>query len=232
MAMLQMNVSKGGWVMNVRRWMLMDRKAGICMTAAVFLALIAVGCAHTPSPVQPGAAAAPETAPIVRPMTGAASDYSIGAGDVLEISVWKDQTLTRQVVVLPDGTITFPLVGRFQAAGKTVDALKSEMETKLVRFIPEPELSLIVQQVNSQVVYVIGKVNRPGHIPLNRNIDVLQALAMAGGLNVFADQQDIRIFRKTADATMVIPFDYKAVTEGNQLEGNIMLQRGDVVVVR
>lgn len=106
------------------------------------------------------------------------------------------------------------------------------METAFTRYIPEPDLSVIVQQVNSQVVYVIGKVNRPGHFPLNRNIDVLQALAMAGGLNIFADDRDIRIFRKTSEKAMVIPFDYKAVTEENQLDTNILLQRGDVIVVK
>jgi polysaccharide export outer membrane protein len=106
------------------------------------------------------------------------------------------------------------------------------MEEKLIRYIPEPDLSVIVQQVNSQVIYVIGKVNRPGHIPLNRNIDVLQALAMAGGLNIFADDKSIRIFRKTEDQTMVIPFNYQAVTEENRLEENFLLQRGDVIVVK
>jgi polysaccharide export outer membrane protein len=168
----------------------------------------------------------------VQPTTGASSDYVIGAGDILEVSVWKDPALTRQVVVLPDGTISFPLVGRLAAAGKTVEELSAAVEEKLTRYIPEPDLSVIVQQVNSQVVYVIGKVNRPGHIPLNRNIDVLQALAMAGGLNVFADEKDIRIFRRTENQTMVIPFNYKAVTEENRLQENIFLKRGDVIVVR
>jgi polysaccharide export outer membrane protein len=123
-------------------------------------------------------------------------------------------------------------VGRFTAAGKTVDQLTAALEEKLIRYIPEPDLSVIVQQVNSHVVYVIGKVNRPGHIPLNRDIDVLQALAMAGGLNIFANDKDIRIFRRTENQTMVIPFNYKAVTEENRLEENIFLQRGDVIVVK
>ncbi len=203
------------------------------ITLAGMLALIMSGCAHSaPAAAPQTAASSAPAAPIVQPLSGAAGDYRIGAGDLLEISVWKDPALTRQVVVLPDGTISFPLVGRFTAAGKTVETVTQEMEQKLKRYIPEPDLSLIVQQVNSLVVYVIGKVNRPGHIPLNRNIDVLQALAMAGGLNVFADREDIRIFRKTADRMMVIPFNYSAVTEDNQLEGNILLQRGDVIVVK
>ena len=204
-----------------------------CLFFPAMAVFMIIGCAHTAPVAGPPTTAVVNTVPDTAPSaTGAPADYTIGAGDVLEISVWKDPALSRQVVVLPDGTISFPLVGRFQAAGKSVDTLKTEMEKKLVRYIPEPELSLIVQQVNSQVVYVIGKVNRPGHIPLNRNIDVLQALAMAGGLNVFADQQDIRIFRKEHGKTTVIPFNYKAVTEDNRLEGNILLQRGDVVVVR
>jgi len=194
------------------------------------MALTAAGCSHTPPAQQTESLSLQST--IVQPVTGAAPDYAIGAGDLLEISVWKDPALTRQVVVLPDGTFSFPLVGRFAAAGKTVEQLSADMEAKLTRYIPEPDLSVIVQQVNSQVVYVIGKVNRPGHIPLNRNVDVLQALAMAGGLNIFADEKDIRIFRKTEDQNMVIPFDYRAVTEENRLEENILLQRGDVIVVK
>ena len=196
----------------------------------VLLGLSIAGCAHNVS--TPDEASPPPPAALVQPTTGAAPDYIIGAGDILEISVWKDPALTRQVVVLPDGTFSFPLVGRFPADGKTVEELSTAMVARLTRYIPEPDLSVIVQQVNSQVVYVIGKVNRPGHFPLNRNIDVLQALAMAGGLNVFADEKDIRIFRKTKNQTLVIPFNYRAVTDGNRLEENIVLQRGDVIVVK
>lgn len=199
---------------------------------AIVVALSVSGCAHGVSTSQEAVSPPPPPTTIVQPTTGAPSDYVIGAGDILEISVWKDPALTRQVVVLPDGTLSFPLVGRFTAAGKTVDQLTAALEEKLIRYIPEPDLSVIVQQVNSHVVYVIGKVNRPGHIPLNRDIDVLQALAMAGGLNIFANDKDIRIFRRTENQTMVIPFNYKAVTEENRLEENIFLQRGDVIVVK
>ena len=198
---------------------------------AILSAFFVSGCAHNTTQTPEAAAPALQTT-IVQPTAGATPDYIIGAGDLLEISVWKDPALTRQVVVLPDGTFSFPLVGRFTAAGNTVEQLSEAMEAKLTKYIPEPDLSVIVQQVNSQVVYVIGKVNRPGHLPLNRNVDVLQALAMAGGLNVFADKKGIRIFRKTETQTMVIPFNYKAVTEENRLEENILLQRGDVIVVR
>lgn len=200
---------------------------------ALFFLMI-TGCAHQGSGAPPVSAEkpAPEQTIIVKPGAETATDYAIGPGDVLEISVWKNLDLTRQVVVLPDGTISFPLVGRFTAGGKSVAQLKAEMEKKISRYVAEPDLTIIVQQVNSMVVYVIGKVNRPGHIPLNRNISVLQALSMAGGLNIFADQQDMRIVRKSETGTLIIPFNYKAVTEDNMMEGNIQLQRGDVVVVR
>jgi polysaccharide export outer membrane protein len=198
---------------------------------ALAAVLVGVGCSH----IQPtDSAITVDQAPVaaVAPVHEAPSqDYVIGAGDILEISVWKDAALTRQVAVLPDGSFHFPLLGRFTADGKTVEQLTSEMETLLVDYIPDPHLSVIVQQVNSQVVYVIGKVNRPGHIPLHRHMDVLQALAMAGGLNIFADREDIRIFRTTHGRAVVIPFDYRAVTEDNRLEENIRLQRGDVIVV-
>lgn len=192
------------------------------------------GCAHQGAGTPPVSAdkPAPDQTIIVKPTGETAADYAIGPGDVLEISVWKNQDLTRQVVVLPDGTISFPLVGRFTAGGKSVAQLKAEMEKRISRYVPEPDLTIIVQQVNSMVVYVIGKVNRPGHIPLNRNISVLQALSMAGGLNIFADPQSIQIVRKSETGTLIIPFNYKAVTEDNMMEGNIQLQRGDVVVVK
>ncbi|BBO68385.1 hypothetical protein DSCA_23150 [Desulfosarcina alkanivorans] len=204
----------------------------ILITGMALYLLMTAGCAHQGGAAPPVATVAAPAAMIVRPLAGEVADYVVGAGDLLEISVWKDPALTRQMVVLPDGTISFPLIGQFSAAGSTVAQLKAAMEKKLVRYIPEPDLSVIVQQVNSQVVYVIGKVNRPGHLPLNRRIDVLQALAMAGGLNVFANREDIRIFRKTADRTMVIPFNYQAVTEENRVAENIWLERGDVIVVK
>lgn len=157
--------------------------------------------------------------------------YTIGAGDQILISVWKDEALTRQVVVLPDGKISFPLVGEVQAAGRTIDQLRNELESKLDRFVPGVTLSVIVQQVNSQVVYVIGRVTTPGRFLLTGDINVLQALAMAGGLNPFAKKGEIKIFRQEDGKTKIYPFDYDAVSTGSDLRQNITLQRGDVIVV-
>jgi polysaccharide export outer membrane protein len=180
------------------------------------------------------AVAASEKGRQVGPASGALiapPDYRIGPGDVLEISVWKDSALTRQVAVLPDGRIDFPLVGQFVAMGRTTRELKTQMETKLKRYIPEPILTVIVQQSNSMRIYVIGKVNRPGHFQLSGNINVMQALAMAGGLNTFAKANDIRIYREEGDHTMVYSFAYEKVAVGKKMEQNIVLHRGDVIVV-
>jgi polysaccharide export outer membrane protein len=157
--------------------------------------------------------------------------YHIGPGDVLDVSVWKDETLTRSCVVRPDGFISFPLIGDVPASNKTVFELKSEMEGKLKRFVPEVVLFIDVKQINSLIVYVIGKVNNPGRFIMVVDVDVLLALATAGGLNVFAKGRKIRIFRHGSNETTIFPFDYDEVVDGKHLEQNIHLRRGDVVVV-
>ena len=150
---------------------------------------------------------------------------------MLEISVWKEEALTKLVTVLPDGKIAFPLIGEAVADGWTVAQLKKEIESRLARFVPDPVLSISVYQMNSLMVYVVGKVNRPGRFELNTNIDVLQALSLAGGLNSFAKRGQIKVFRKKDGKTKIFDFDYDDVTEGKKLEQNIQLVRGDVVVV-
>lgn len=158
-------------------------------------------------------------------------DYIIGPGDTIDISVWNNEALTKQVTVLPDGKIHFPLIGEVVVGGKTLVDLEKELKQKIGTFVPAPDLTVMVQQVNSMLIYVIGKVNRPGRFALNTNINVLQALTMAGGLNTFAKRNKIKIFRETKDTTVILPFEYDEVTEGENLEQNVELKRGDVVVV-
>lgn len=158
-------------------------------------------------------------------------DYLIGPGDILDISVWKDETLTKSVVVLPDSRISFPLIGEVMAGGKTIAQLKKEIEGKLAPYVPDITLSLEVRQVNSMLIYVIGRVNNPGRFVLNINVNILQALSIAGGLTPFAKRDKIKIFRQEGDKTHIFNFQYDGVVEGKQLEQNIMLKRGDVVVV-
>ena len=164
-------------------------------------------------------------------MKSPVGDYVIGTGDVLFISVWNNEALTKSLTVLPDGKIHFPLIGEVVAGGKTLAALEKELKTKLHAFVPDPELSVMVGQVNSMLIYVIGKVNHPGRFVLNTNVNVLQALATAGGLNSFAKRNKIKIFRETNGKTHILSFEYDNVTEGENLEQNVMLERGDVVVV-
>ena len=135
-------------------------------------------------------------------------DYIIGPGDTIDISVWNNEALTKQVTVLPDGKIHFPLIGEVVVGGKTLVDLEKELKQKIGTFVPAPDLTVMVQQVNSMLIYVIGKVNRPGRFALNTNINVLQALTMAGGLNTFAKRNKIKIYRETKDTTVILPFEY------------------------
>ena len=157
--------------------------------------------------------------------------YVIGPGDVLDISLWRDDALTRQVVVLPDNKITFPLIGDVVAGGRTVEDLKKDINERLIPYVPEPVLNVEVKQVNSMLIYVIGRVNAPGRYTLNTNVNVLQALSIAGGLNPFAKRGKIRVFRQEGEATKTFQFNYDDVSEGKKLEQNVTLKRGDVIVV-
>ncbi|MFZ1986885.1 MAG: polysaccharide biosynthesis/export family protein [Desulfatitalea sp.] len=163
--------------------------------------------------------------------TPAVGDYLIGPGDVLDIAVWKNADLTKMVTVLPDGKISFPLVGPMTAADKTVSQLSTELRDRLTRYVPDVDLSIIVVKVNSQIIYVIGRVNDPGRFELNTNVTVMQALAMAGGLNPFAKKGDIKIFRKGLADPGYFKFDYDDVSTGVNLAQDIWLKRGDLIVV-
>lgn len=158
-------------------------------------------------------------------------DYIIGPGDQIGISVWRDENLTRTVVVLPDGKISFPLLGEVVAGNKTVARLKQELEAGLNRYIADTNVTVEVKQSNSMIVYVTGRVNAPGRQLLVADTNVLQALAMAGGLNAFARRSKVRIFRQEQGKTTMFPFDYDDVMDGRHLETNIVLKRGDVIVV-
>ncbi len=172
----------------------------------------------------------PETVRYVPPQS-AGEDYVIGAGDVLNISLWRDDALTRQVVVLADGKISFPLIDEVPAAGRTVAELKKDIADRLVSYVPEPVISIEVKQPNSMFIYVTGRVNNPNRFAVNSNMSVLQGLSMAGGLNPFAKRNSIKIFRQEGDNTRMFLFKYDEVVDGKNLGQNITLERGDVIVV-
>ena len=160
-----------------------------------------------------------------------ASSYLIGAEDVLDISVWKEEALKKEVLVRPDGGISFPLAGDLHAAGKTTEQVRLELTERLTKYISDPAVSVSVMKASNYKVYVLGRVNKPGDFASGRAIDVLQALSMAGGLTPFASDSDIHIVRKLDGRELNIPFDYSTVQRGEHLDQNILLKSGDVVVV-
>ncbi len=157
--------------------------------------------------------------------------YYIGAGDILEISVWKDESLSREVVVPPDGIVSFPLIGDIDVTHMTVTRLREMVKQRLSEYVPDATVTVMLLAMNSLKAYVIGKVNNPGEFPISMDTEVMKILAMAGGLNPFASKGNILILRQKAGRTTRIPFDYGDVEDGDNLEQNIVLQRGDVVVV-
>lgn len=157
--------------------------------------------------------------------------YRLGAEDVLLVSVWKDEQLTREVVVRPDGMFSFPLVGDIQAENQTVEDIRGEVVRRLTKYIPNPNVSVAVTRVASYKVYVVGRVNKPGEYVIGHYTDVLQALSLAGGLTPFAGENDIKVMRRVRGEQRAIPFRYGDIRKGKDLEQNILLQRGDVVMV-
>ncbi len=173
-------------------------------------------------------------APVASAQSSAVVDpatYRVGPEDVLEISVWREEALKKDVLVRPDGGISYPLIGDVQAAGKTIADLRTEITTRLEKFIPDAVVSVTVLKAASQRIYVLGKVTKPGEFPVGRSVDVLQALSMSGGLAPFADANGIRIMRREGDRQVVLPFEYTRVVRGEKLEQNVLLRPGDVVVV-
>ena len=157
--------------------------------------------------------------------------YLLNPGDILRISVWNEEALQQEVLVLPDGTISFPLVGILEVAGRTPLQVQDELKGLLARLIPDPEITLTVLAVEGNSLYIIGKVNQPGRFPMTRPIDVVQALSLAGGFTPYAQQDSIQILRRSGGKQRIIRFDYTQIADGEALESNIILQSGDTIVV-
>jgi len=159
------------------------------------------------------------------------SSYKISPGDSLEISVWKDASLTRTLVVPPDGIISFPLIKDLDVSNLTVTELRDIVTKKLAAYVPDANVTVILLQTPSMTAYVMGKVNKPGQFPITTETSVLQILAMAGDLNPFASGSKIYVLRQEKGKSIKIPFDYNEVKKFENLRQNIFLKRGDVVVV-
>lgn len=157
--------------------------------------------------------------------------YLLQPGDLLEVAVWQDENLLRQVRLRPDGGISFPLVGSFVAEGLSIDGVTREIEEKLSKYIPDPVITVSLVEASGNRIYVLGKVTAPGEYVVTRNVDVLQALSMAGGVTAYAAVKNIKVLRRENGKLVSTNFNYSDVEKGRNLEQSIVLQGGDIVLV-
>jgi polysaccharide biosynthesis/export protein len=158
--------------------------------------------------------------------------FVIGNDDLLAINVWKEPDISRSIPVRSDGRISLPLVGEVQAAGQTPAKLETEIASKLKNYIAEPEVTVIVQQINSQKFNILGQVAKPGSYVITNSPTVLDAIAMAGGFRDFAKQKSIYVLRQNPDGSQArLAFNYKEVIKGVDIAQNIKLQARDTIVV-
>lgn len=157
--------------------------------------------------------------------------YKLQPGDVLQINVWKETDLQSEALIRPDGGISFALAGDLQAAGRTTDELREELQIRVRKLVPDAVVTVAVKAANGNRIYVVGKVNRPGDFGLNRPIDVLQAISLAGGTTPFASTDGIRVLHRDGLQQRSFRFRYSDVIRGRNLNQNILLQSGDTVVV-
>jgi polysaccharide biosynthesis/export protein len=203
------------------------------VVASVLVLMSTAAWAQAPAQVAtPAAAPPPQTAPA--PSNGKAqpaADYQIGPEDLLDISVWNNQSLSRTTPVRPDGKISLPLLNDVQAAGLTPMQLRDVIAKKLVEYMPNPEVSVIVREVNRFKVSVLGEVRKPGRFDFKSKATVLDAIALAGGFNDFAARSRIVILRQNGGGTKRIPVNYNKIVSTASEQDDFYLQPGDVVVV-
>ena len=197
--------------------------AAVCACLAGGTVVTAAGAAaQAPQSTWPAAAAQ-------APQSAVPTGYVIGADDTLGILFWREEGLSGDVVVRPDGNISVPLLNDVMAAGLTPEALRVVLQERSRKFIEDPNVTVVVRQINSRKVFITGQVTRPGTHPLASRTTVLQLIALAGGLTEFTDGKEIVIIRPGVPQPM--PFNYDAVRKGKKLEQNIELMAGDTVVV-
>jgi len=192
------------------------------LLVCLMLALLVAGCTPAISPTVQAEAAAAQLPD---------DHYLLGPEDHLEISVWKEPELTKQIHIRPDGKISYPLIGEIQAAGQNVKQLREEIHKRLEKFVTDAQVTVILLKAHHYKIYVMGKVNKPGEFVVARPASVMQALAMAGGLTPFASPANIIILRRSEGKEQTFVFNYKEVSRGMSLEQNRILFPGDVVVV-
>ena len=159
------------------------------------------------------------------------SAYKLNQGDSLLISVWGEDTLQKEVRVLPDGSISFPLVGRIDVANTSTPEVEKQITDKLKKYLSDPQVTVLISNIEGNRIYIIGKVSRPGPIILTGPLTVMQALSFAGGLDKFADLDEIKVLRDEAKGQTIIPVNYSKLINGESLQSNILLHTGDTILV-
>lgn len=157
--------------------------------------------------------------------------YKLHPGDSVSVSVWRQDTLQKQLIVLPDGSITFPLIGRVEVAGLSTPEIEQRIATKLKTYIPDPVVTVAVAGIDGNRAYVMGKVIHPGSLIISGPITVLQAISIVGGFDKFADEGGIKVIRAKPGGQEVLPVDYSHIISGKDMSTNIQLQAGDTIVV-
>ncbi len=163
--------------------------------------------------------------------TQAGDVYLLNPGDQLEVSVWNEETLQKTITVLPDGMISFPLVGHIKASGNSAAKLETTIAAKLDAFIADPEVNVTVTSTRGNASFVVGKVLKPGPIVMVQSTNVMQALAIAGGINEFASGNSIKVIRSEGEQELILSVRYSDLEKGSDLSTNHKLQAGDVIVV-
>lgn len=206
-----------------------------------FVIALVLGCAAPALAQQsaPGAKApaTPPRGPAASPAAAAATTavppgYLIGPEDVLGVLFWREKDLSGDVIVRPDGKITLPLVNDIQAAGLTTEELRTALTTAAGKYIEDPNVTIVVRQINSRRVFITGEIGKPGPYQLTPGMTVMQLIAMAGGLTEYADSKNILVMRTENGKPMAHRFNYKEVLGRKRLQQNIELKPGDTVVVK
>jgi polysaccharide biosynthesis/export protein len=205
------------------------RSKSIASLIALAMAVPAFAQSTTPPASMPAAAAAAAaprpTDPVVPP------GYVIGTDDVLSIVYWKDKDMSAEAQVRPDGRIALPLINEVQAAGLTPEQLREKLTEESKKFMEDANITVVVRQINSRKAFITGEVYKPGTYPLTSPTTVMQLIAMAGGLREYANGKKIVIMRTENGKPKSLPFNYKDILEGKNLQQNIELKPGDTVVV-
>jgi polysaccharide export outer membrane protein len=157
--------------------------------------------------------------------------FTLGPGDKLHVSVWNEDSLTVDVMVRPDGYISYPLIGDVLAGGREVEALRQDLADRLKQYVPDSPVTVILAELGSARVYVVGKVTKPGMFLMPGRLRIMQALAQAGGVTPFADTTNILVLRGEGNTRKAIPFNYEDVCKGRGITQDIVLEPGDTVVV-